>query len=85
MKMGSTTGPLGRPLLRGGGEVRVDLVSSSQFATAAGDLHLRITVSREVEDDTEACGRRFQPIRDPSRFPVCPRCKELAGMLGIGG
>src|SRR5919106_5222985 len=25
MKMGSTRGPLGRPLLRGGGEVRVDL------------------------------------------------------------
>jgi len=30
---------------------------------------------------TALCGRRFQPIRDPSRFPVCPRCKELAGML----
>jgi hypothetical protein len=27
------------------------------------------------------CGRRFQPIRDPQRFPVCPKCKELAGML----
>jgi Protein of unknown function (DUF3039) len=20
-------------------------------------------------------------VRDPQRFPVCPRCKELAGML----
>jgi hypothetical protein len=30
---------------------------------------------------TALCGHRFQPIRDPSRFPVCPRCKELAGML----
>jgi hypothetical protein len=27
------------------------------------------------------CGHRFQPVRDPQRFPVCPRCKELAGML----
>jgi Protein of unknown function (DUF3039) len=28
---------------------------------------------------------KFAPIRDPQRFPVCPRCKELAGLLGIGG
>jgi len=34
---------------------------------------------------TALCGHRFAPIRDPRRFPVCPRCKELAGMLGIGG
>jgi hypothetical protein len=27
------------------------------------------------------CGHRFSPVRDPQRFPVCPRCKELAGML----
>jgi hypothetical protein len=31
------------------------------------------------------CGHRFSPVRDLQRFPVCPRCKELAGMLGIGG
>ena len=30
---------------------------------------------------TALCGRRFPPIRDPQRFPVCPRCKELAAML----
>jgi Protein of unknown function (DUF3039) len=30
---------------------------------------------------TALCGHRFQPIRDPSRFPVCPKCKELAAML----
>jgi hypothetical protein len=30
---------------------------------------------------TALCGHKFQPIRDPSRFPVCPKCKELAGML----
>jgi len=28
------------------------------------------------------CGHKFAPIRDPQRFPVCPKCKELAGMLG---
>ena len=27
----------------------------------------------------------LSPVRDPQRFPACPRCKELAGMLGIGG
>jgi hypothetical protein len=27
------------------------------------------------------CGFRFPPIRDPQRFPVCPKCKELAAML----
>ncbi len=27
------------------------------------------------------CGYRFPPIRDPQRFPVCPKCKDLAGML----
>jgi Protein of unknown function (DUF3039) len=30
---------------------------------------------------TALCGFRFAPIRDPQRFPVCPRCKELAAML----
>ena len=42
---------------------------------------VRIAVSREVEADGEPCGHKFQPIRDPSRFPVRPKCKELAGML----
>ena len=26
---------------------------------------------------TAICGHVFEPVRDPSRFPVCPRCKEL--------
>ena len=30
---------------------------------------------------TALCGHRFQPVRDPSRFPVCQRCKELAALL----
>jgi hypothetical protein len=30
---------------------------------------------------TALCGFRFPPIRDPQRFPVCPRCKELAALL----
>jgi hypothetical protein len=23
------------------------------------------------------CGKKWVPTRDPSRFPVCPTCKEL--------
>jgi hypothetical protein len=38
-----------------------------------------------VAGNVHLCGHRFSPVRDPQRFPVCPRCKELAGMLGIGG
>jgi hypothetical protein len=30
---------------------------------------------------TALCGHRFQPVRDPSRFPLCQRCKELAALL----
>jgi hypothetical protein len=30
---------------------------------------------------TALCGFRFPPIRDPQRFPVCPKCKELAALL----
>jgi hypothetical protein len=31
------------------------------------------------------CGRRFVPRRDPQKFPVCPRCKEIHEMLPPGG
>lgn len=26
---------------------------------------------------TALCGKKWVPTRDPSRFPVCPSCKEL--------
>jgi hypothetical protein len=29
---------------------------------------------------TALCGFQFEPVRDPSRFPVCPRCKELVAL-----
>lgn len=29
------------------------------------------------------CGKKWVPTRDPSRFPLCPECKELADQLGI--
>lgn len=27
------------------------------------------------------CGKKWVPSRDPSRFPVCPRCKEIKDRL----
>lgn len=29
------------------------------------------------------CGKKWVPSRDPSRFPLCPECKELAESMGI--
>ncbi len=26
---------------------------------------------------TALCGKKWVPTRDPSRYPVCPACKEL--------
>ena len=31
------------------------------------------------EEIVALCGKRFVPTRDPSRYPVCPTCKEIAG------
>jgi hypothetical protein len=33
------------------------------------------------ENRCESLGHKYQPVRDPQRFPVCPRCKELAALL----
>jgi hypothetical protein len=27
------------------------------------------------------CGKKWVPSRDPSRYPVCPRCKEIRSQL----
>jgi hypothetical protein len=29
------------------------------------------------------CGVEFEPVRDPSRFPVCPTCAKL--LEGVSG
>lgn len=36
---------------------------------------------------TALCGKRWVPSRDPSRYPVCPKCKALkeAGVTFGGG
>jgi hypothetical protein len=30
---------------------------------------------------TALCGKKWLPGRDPEKYPVCPRCKEMMGML----
>ena len=30
---------------------------------------------------TALCGKVWVPSRDPQRFPVCPRCKEMMDLL----
>jgi hypothetical protein len=93
MKMGSTTGPLGRPLLRGGGEVRVDLVGSSQFATAAGDLHLRViedgrpTVNIKVPVGVARWGMKMAQVLSPEMKDANLDWESLTAMIqeGEGG
>jgi hypothetical protein len=34
---------------------------------------------------TALCGYKFEPVRDPTRYPVCPKCKELVGMANEMG
>jgi hypothetical protein len=34
---------------------------------------------------TALCGKVWVPSRDPSRFPVCPECKEIFDGLEPGG
>src|SRR4030095_10452154 len=48
MKMGITTGPLGRDCFAEEARSASTLVSTRQFATAAGDLHLRMRPEVQV-------------------------------------
>lgn len=37
-----------------------------------------VTEARVLGTPIEAlCGKRWIPSRDPSRFPLCPECKEI--------
>ena len=30
---------------------------------------------------TALCGKKWMPSRDPEKYPVCPQCKEMLGLL----
>jgi DUF3039 family protein len=42
---------------------------------------IELVFDTEYQGNVHLVGHRFQPVRDPSRFPVCPRCRELASLL----
>jgi hypothetical protein len=80
--MRSASGPSSAPVLP---DVRPDV--EEQRATGDGD-HDRFThyVARRDLDRyrrtgqpvTALCGKRWKPDADPSRFPMCPTCAEIA-------
>jgi hypothetical protein len=30
---------------------------------------------------TALCGKKWLPSRDPEKYPVCPRCQEMMGVV----
>jgi hypothetical protein len=34
---------------------------------------------------TALCGKKWLPGRDPEKYPLCPQCKEMLGMLEAMG
>ena len=30
---------------------------------------------------TALCGKKWLPSRDPDKYPLCPKCKDMMGML----
>ena len=36
------------------------------------------------EEIVALCGKRFVPTRDPSRYPVCPTCREIVAARSGG-
>ena len=34
---------------------------------------------------TALCGKKWLPDRDPEKYPLCPQCKEMLGMLEAMG
>jgi hypothetical protein len=66
------TRPVGEPRLDDGDDERF-----SHFVRKADILRSAV----EGVAVTALCGKKWLPGRDPEKYPVCPRCKELMGML----
>ncbi len=54
----------------------------------AGDVHAHYADKTKITEAavlgtpvTALCGKKWVPHRDPSRYPVCPRCRELYAVL----
>ena len=80
--MRAMTGPMSAPVLP---DLRPEV--DERHATDDGD-HDRFThyvARRDLErfrrtgrPVTALCGKRWRPDADPSRFPMCPTCAEIA-------
>ena len=59
-------------------------VAATSTPTAATTIALRITAAKKMsprayvtgEAIQALCGKKWIPTRDPTRFPICPTCKE---------
>lgn len=70
-------------------EIRPDVAHSD---TSEGDGYAHYARHEEILRAnvdgglvTALCGFKFPPVRDPQRFPVCPKCKELVDMANALG
>jgi hypothetical protein len=77
-----------------GSDVREDTRTRPEQSTGDGD-HERFAHYVDKDKIVESavtgipvialCGKRWVPNRDPSRFPVCPECREIYESLPEGG
>ncbi|GAA1866142.1 DUF3039 domain-containing protein [Brevibacterium marinum] len=75
-----------------GGSATIEREQSEQFAEP-GD-HERFSHYAPKDKIMESmvtgtplialCGKVWVPTRDPERFPVCPRCKEIYASMSEG-
>lgn len=87
---GQPDGPLSSP--QGGGAATLEREASRQVAEP-GD-HERFSHYAPKDKIMESmvtgtplialCGKVWIPTRDPEKFPVCPRCKEIFAAMPAG-
>jgi hypothetical protein len=54
-------------------------VGSDDFVTAGNSVVEGMVTSTPV---VALCGKTWVPGKDPTRYPVCPSCKEIAASRG---
>ena len=66
------TRPVGEPQLDDGGEPKF-----SHFVRKEDILRSAV----EGVPATALCGKKWLPSRDPQKYPVCPACQEMMGLI----
>lgn len=77
--------PAHLPSRRSTGVLEPDVESRTTDSTGDHDRFAHYVRRRELEKAqksgtavTALCGKRWKPDADPSRFPMCPTCAEIA-------